>query len=357
MDVSKSVIIGSKDRAPGSLSVSNFKVDLSAQGKEPNSKVVLSHISIPHTWKNINGFTDTIKMNECGLGDRTISSIGTGANPIVTVTSTHLMSTGFNVDISGSDSTPDIDGTGLVVTVLSGTTFSLDTPPNGAVTIVGTTGTVDQRCSPNYTFSLTNGNYNATELATQMIIDFEAASLANSFGTTTYEITYDANADTFTIYTGVVGRTLEIFWAESLSRRILGFTEGATASGPETYISDLSPLVSGIQTINLEINNFEDGINTENLNQLDTMIEIPITSTFGEQLIYSPTFTDFMFAIRNFHSLVTIRLTVNYNNGTGRIDLPTDSDWSMFLVDIESDKQFIKGDVKGDQFITNKTGF
>jgi hypothetical protein len=58
-------------------------------------------------------------------------------NTVVTTTVSHLLTTGDKVSITGSNSTPAIDGT-FVVTVLSGTTFSIAVTTTGA----GTAGTV-----------------------------------------------------------------------------------------------------------------------------------------------------------------------------------------------------------------------
>ncbi len=81
----------------------------------------------------------TVAANsENGAADPALTITGnTAANPTVVTTSTpHGLTTGAVVNISGSNSTPSIDGS-FPVTVLSPTTFSI--PVN--VTAAGTAGT------------------------------------------------------------------------------------------------------------------------------------------------------------------------------------------------------------------------
>lgn len=82
------------------------------------------------------GFTDYLDSIDAKTGTITANTL---ANPtIITTSSPHELQTGRIVNISGSDSTPSIDGN-YQVTVISSTTFSIPVP----VTIAGTTGTFE----------------------------------------------------------------------------------------------------------------------------------------------------------------------------------------------------------------------
>lgn len=68
----------------------------------------------------------------------TITSISTGASPTITTGSPHGLSIGDTVVLYGTDSTPSIDGSYLVVTAPTATTFTITV--SAPVTIAGTTG-------------------------------------------------------------------------------------------------------------------------------------------------------------------------------------------------------------------------
>ena len=289
--LAKSTLINSKDRIAGSISAQNFIADLSVPGKEADSKVILAHALIPHTWKNINVNTYGIRVTE-------------------------------DVD---AENDPQV-----------------------------------------YTFTMATGNYNASQLATQLASELTTASAASG-QSITYSCSYDANQNAFTFSTATAGKTFQFNWTNSASTmyRILGFSNSAdssvvanvagTPTGSVASISsDLSPLVNGISSVELHINHFNDGNNTEDVNRTsDIIVSIPITSTFGEVLVYKPNFEQFQFDIPNLHDHVQFRLSCNYNNGTGRVDLPSDSDWSLFLVDLEN---AVDPSIKRRQFV-GKTGY
>ncbi len=83
------------------------------------------------------------------------------ANPTVVTTATHGLATGDSVNITGSNSTPAINGD-YTVTVITGTTFSV--PVN--VTVAGTAGTVQRTSTSNswaaYLQLMTIGSSNIT---------------------------------------------------------------------------------------------------------------------------------------------------------------------------------------------------
>jgi hypothetical protein len=95
------------------------------------------------------------------FGSVAISSISATDPTVVTTTTAHGLTTGDSVTISGSNSTPSINGT-FTVTVITSTTFSI----TQAVTTAGTAGTVVSDNSTN-TEKITNvqpGSYKVTEL-------------------------------------------------------------------------------------------------------------------------------------------------------------------------------------------------
>ena len=105
------------------------EVDLSAGGRNPGGINTFEDINYKTTGDI---YLDTAAVTEV----RTITGISV-ANPTVVTTGTHNLVTGNIVTISGSNSTPTIDGV-RTVTVLTGTTFTV--PVN--VTVAGTAGSV-----------------------------------------------------------------------------------------------------------------------------------------------------------------------------------------------------------------------
>lgn len=90
-----------------------------------------------------NSFAITVTQqgNGAGISDGTITAIGIGATSTVTSTA-HGLADGDVVNISGSDSTPSIDGR----YVISGVTLNTyDIVPSAAVTVAGTAGTWKQK--------------------------------------------------------------------------------------------------------------------------------------------------------------------------------------------------------------------
>jgi len=272
--VAKPFTVFSKDRLDGSISSQNFNVDLTAPGKEHNSRIKLNHIAFWHTWKNINTHTKQIRITE------------------------------------------DVDA---------------------------------QNDPQTYTFTCTEGNYNATELAAQLATDLTTQSAASG-QSITYSCSYDNNADTFTFSTATAGKTFKFLWSNSLTTmaRILGFdtssdsdvvadVAGTPTGAVASIASDLSPLVNGITSVEFHINKFSDGYNTENANQnSDIMASIPIESLFSESQVYRPNYDEIVFNLPNLHNQVNFRLSCNFNNGVGRVDLPSNSDWSISFADLES---------------------
>jgi len=273
--IARPIPVFSKDRLAGSISAQNFNVDLSVPSRhERHSKLILNHIIIPHTFKNICEHTDQIVITE------------------------------------------DVDAANDPMT---------------------------------YTFSLTNLNLSANDLATQLASELTTKSAASG-QSITYAVTFDRNSNKFTFSTATAGKTFQFLWTNSASTmaRILGFSTSAdsdvvadvagTPSGSVASISsDLAPLVQGVTTIELHVNKFSDGNNSEQANRTsDIMLSIPITSVFSENLVFKPNLEQYQFDVQNFHGVVNFRLSCNYNNGLGRVDLPSDSDWSMFFIDVES---------------------
>ena len=105
------------------------EVDLSAGGRNPGGINTFEDINYKTTGDI---YLDVVAVTEV----RTITG-NTVADPTVVTTGTHNLVTGNIVTISGSNSTPTIDGV-RTVTVISPTTFSVPV----AVTVAGTAGTV-----------------------------------------------------------------------------------------------------------------------------------------------------------------------------------------------------------------------
>jgi hypothetical protein len=74
-----------------------------------------------------------------------ISSIGLGTPSIITTSANHGLTSSDSVTISGSNSTPSIDGT-YSVTVTGSNTFTIPSP---SVTIIGSSGTITPDNNPN----------------------------------------------------------------------------------------------------------------------------------------------------------------------------------------------------------------
>jgi hypothetical protein len=80
-------------------------------------------------------------VNARVLNKRTISSITTGAIPVVTTTTAHGFSNGDSVTLTGTNSTPNIDG-GRVISAVTANTFTVAASPS--VTAAGTQGFVSE---------------------------------------------------------------------------------------------------------------------------------------------------------------------------------------------------------------------
>lgn len=70
-----------------------------------------------------NGFLKKLDLDS-GLYSSLVSSIGTGSTPTITTTSNHLLTTGQFINLSGSQTSPNIDGA-YQVTVTGATTFTI----------------------------------------------------------------------------------------------------------------------------------------------------------------------------------------------------------------------------------------
>jgi len=103
---------------------------------------------------------------------------------VVTTTAAHGYLTGNTVTISGSNSTPTIDGN-RVVTVLSATTFSVPVTTSGS----GSAGSIYTASQPAFTIDDTNLVYPKGNTGT---LNLNTVALAKAFwGTTEDELTYD----------------------------------------------------------------------------------------------------------------------------------------------------------------------
>jgi len=114
----------------GVQEVTTFTVSGTAAAKANQQFFVNSanDINRYYFWWSLDGSTSD------PLGKSAITSVGTGATPLVTTTNPHGLKTGDTVTISGSTSTPSVDGT-YVVTVATGSTFNIT--PAAAVSIAG----------------------------------------------------------------------------------------------------------------------------------------------------------------------------------------------------------------------------
>lgn len=74
---------------------------------------------------------------------RTLNSITTGATPTLTTTANHTLIPGQLITLSGTNSTPAINGVHRVVATPTATTFTIT--PSAPVTVAGSAGTVDVR--------------------------------------------------------------------------------------------------------------------------------------------------------------------------------------------------------------------
>jgi hypothetical protein len=122
-----------------------------------------------------------------------ISSIGLGTPSTITTSSNHGLTTSDSVTISGSDSTPSIDGT-YSVTVTGTNTFTIISP---LVTIVGTTGTITPDNNPNpdtgtlvsFINILGDSAIASGTLAAGNDGDFKQILLSSSNSSSSYELT------------------------------------------------------------------------------------------------------------------------------------------------------------------------
>jgi hypothetical protein len=317
----KPTALRSRNRLAGSTSAQNCKLNLASPNKEAKSDIVISSIAIPHKWKNININTNQNRITESKAGGISLTG-NTVANPtVVTCSVPHLICTGDSVTISGSNSTPVIDGT-HTITVLSSTTFSI--PVN--VTIAGTVGDID---SVTYTSVTTPADYNITAMGAYLSTQVSA----NSPFTFTYTFAYESHLDVFTVDT--LATELFIIHGSDIAstmKTLIGFT--ADSASAITASSDVSPVASAITDIDMHIGTFSDGVTSDPAGLNDIFATIPIKSTFNELLVYEPSQL-YKLVIRNFHSIVSFRLTVNYGNGLGDVDLPSNGEWTMSLLDLE----------------------
>ena len=355
--IAKSIIINSKDRTSGNTQ--NFVVDTFIANRENVSRVVLSHVIIPHTFKNININTNQIVLSDILNTDLTIDEISTSTERIRT-TGVHSLSVNDSVVITGTSSTPSANGTFFVVEVNDTTHFQISATAGGiAIDFTDSgdnAGTVGQRIGDSRTFVMTPGNFNSAQLATQLGTELTADSLANGYSLT-YTVVFSATADTFTFAAGLT-EGFNLFWqfANTTMNRILGFTE--TSGAVLTDVNDESPLVSGIDEIRLHLGTYADGFSTDQNRQTDSVVPIPITSVFGERLVYIPRTTErYTWKMSNLHTSIRIRLSVDYNNGGTRVDLPSDSDWTIFLIDLEVDTNVPQSVIEPAKFIQGSTGF
>lgn len=130
----------------GTFEIENFTNSYSQSVNASDPTNTSKSYSLSNNWRTgtispvITGPSPTI-TDVNGIVSLTVTNITTGAAPVVTVGSTSVLANGMWVTISGTNSVPTIDGIWKVLTVLSGTTFDLDTPFLD-VASAGTVGTV-----------------------------------------------------------------------------------------------------------------------------------------------------------------------------------------------------------------------
>ena len=148
---------------------------------------------------------------------RTINAISVAAAAVVTTTAAHGYLTGNTVTISGSNSTPTIDGN-RVVTVLSATTFSVPVTTSGS----GSAGSIYTASQPAFTIDDTNLVYPQGNTGT---LNLNTVALAKAFwGTTEDELSYDFQirrtrtaGETRTIFGETITLKRELIDAASIS--------------------------------------------------------------------------------------------------------------------------------------------
>lgn len=111
----------------------------------PDTSNVAAYYKITRHWTGLPASaTQRLSWPRVGMFDAngnaldwTITAATIASPTVITTNAAHRLTTGDTVFITGSDTTPSIDGT-RVVTVISTTTFSISV----AVTVAGTTGSV-----------------------------------------------------------------------------------------------------------------------------------------------------------------------------------------------------------------------
>lgn len=182
------------------------------------------------------------------LGKTNITSVGTGASPIITTTTSHGLKSTDSITIVGSTTTPNIDGT-HIVTVTGATTFTI-TPENpitvgsGAAGTVVLNGILGVPIPVLSTDAIADACERSANVINNVIYDFTAA-----FGATTFTVT---NVDAG-ITTNAVNSTVPTF-------TVLVTTSG-TGEDVDNGIVQVARTLSAAQNIDLTARSFIRVIN------------------------------------------------------------------------------------------------
>jgi len=179
---------------------------------------------------------------------RTINAISVAAAAVVTTSAAHGYVTGDTVVISGTNSTPVIDGS-RVVTVLSATTFSVPVTTSGSP---GSAGSVYNTSQPSIA---EDSNYVIQPFGNTGTLNLNTFALAKAFwGTTEDELTYSLQIKR----TRTSGESKTIFGEDIVLKREL-IDVGTLINVPTTGLNSLTLGAAGVATGTLLIKGTTSG--------------------------------------------------------------------------------------------------
>jgi hypothetical protein len=186
---------------------------------------------------------------DSNIGVVAISSITTGATPTVTTSSSHTLTSGDYVRITGSNSTPSVDGT-YVATVLNATQFTIT--PTNAVTVAGTSGYARYQYYENL-YSVAGDNLRSKIESLCARLDNDPGTAYSSYlsditATSPLTITAVSETNPATVTTSaahglITGRVVSI--TSSNSTPTIDGTKVVTVTGANTFTVNVGVTVAG----------------------------------------------------------------------------------------------------------------
>ena len=194
------------------------------------------------------------------LGGQSTITANTAASPsVVTTAAAHGLVTGNSVTITGSNSTPIINGT-FVVTVLSATTFSIPV----TVTTAGTTGTVSGPSQLGLSAPVLSADRKSVTVTVSTVSVIPATIVLRGI---LYDVAATVPAGTF-VSVGVATSGLLAVLPTSRTNAVVFRGITASATSPTVYIGENSQKTGIITMLEASAGFFTDGTGSNNIFQI-----------------------------------------------------------------------------------------